>query len=241
VQYEDRITVSTPEGLDLELALAGLGSRFTSALIDLLIEAAIVGGLAVAVLRVASDAVAATVLSLAAFAVLFGYHVLWETLGSGRTPGKRVAGLRVVRTEGGPVRFRESAVRNIVRLVDLLPPVTYAVGAASILLTRRNQRLGDLAAGTLVVRSARRPSAPEPVAAAAPHGVERWDVSAVTVRELSTVRGFLERREGLASPARERLAADLAAALRPKVAGWSSDVPDERFLEGLAAAKLARG
>ena len=66
-------------------------------------------------------------------------------------------------------------------------------------------------------------------------------MSAVTVKELSTVRGFLERREGLAPPARERLAADLATRLRPKVAGWPADVPDERFLEGLAAAKLARG
>ena len=66
-------------------------------------------------------------------------------------------------------------------------------------------------------------------------------MSAVTVHELSTVRSFLARRDGLAYPARRRLAADLAGRLRPKVAGCPPEVPDERFLEGLAAAKLDRG
>jgi uncharacterized RDD family membrane protein YckC len=240
MQYEDRITISTPEGLDLELALAGLGSRFTSGLVDLLIEVAILAGLAVAVTSVASEAVAAAVVALGAFAVVFGYHVLWETLGSGRTPGKRLAGLRVVGSGGGPVRFRESAVRNIVRLVDLMPPITYFVGAVSILVTSRNQRLGDLAAGTLVVRAVRRPAGAPPVTARSFEGLERWDVSAVTTSELTTVRRFLDRRESLSPQARQRLATDLAARLRPKVAGSPPEASDEHFLEGLATAKLER-
>src|SRR5206468_11279553 len=96
-------------------------------------------------------------LFVAGFLVYFGYDVAFETLASGRTPGKRAAGLRVVRLGGEPVGFVASAVRNLGRLVDMQPGLLYAVGAATILFSRHNQRLGDLAAGTLVVRERRAP------------------------------------------------------------------------------------
>lgn len=243
MEYEDTLTVTTPEGLELELALAGVGSRFASALIDFLLELAAFAAVALLLLRFASEAVAVAIGSLALFAVVFGYHVLFETLASGRSPGKRALGLRVVSLGGAPVRFKDSAIRNIVRLIDLLPPVTYGLGAAVILLTRRNQRLGDLAAGTIVVRVRRgdrrgtRPQATE----ALPEGLERWDVSGVTSEELVAVRRFLERRAAIDAAARSRLAAELAARLRPKVTGAADNGADERFLEGLAAAKVRRG
>ena len=245
MEYEDTLTVTTPEGLEVELALAGVGSRFASALIDFLLELVAFAAVGFLLVRFASEAVAVAIGSLAFFAVVFGYHVLFETLASGRSPGKRALGLRVVRLGGAPVRFKDSAIRNIVRLVDLLPPVTYGLGAAVILLTRRNQRLGDLAAGTIVVRVRVRPGArrgaarPEAVEAP-PEGIERWDVSGVTAAELVAVRRFLERRAAIDAAARARLAGELAARLRPKVAGASDNGGDERFLEGVAAAKAAR-
>ncbi|MEJ7716782.1 MAG: AAA family ATPase [Thermoleophilaceae bacterium] len=165
VEYEDVITVPTPEGVELELTLAGVGSRFASAIVDVLLEGVILLGLLAALSQVlslsglgeqSSTAIIAAVGSLAAFLVIFGYHVLFETLASGRTPGKRLMGLRVARVGGNPVRFRESAVRNLVRLVDIVPPPLYGVGAVAILAGRRNQRLGDVAAGTLVVRERQR-------------------------------------------------------------------------------------
>ena len=244
MEYEDTLTVTTPEGLEVELALAGVGSRFASALIDFLLELVAFAAVALLLARFASEAVAVAIGSLAFFAVIFGYHVLFETLASGRSPGKRALGLRVVRLGGAPVRFKDSGVRNIVRLVDLLPPVTYGVGAAVILVTRRNQRLGDLAAGTIVVRERRggRRGAARPEAVEAlPEGVECWDVSAVTSEDLVAVRRFLERRTGIEAAARSRLAAELAARLRPKVAAAADNGADERFLEGVAAAKAARG
>lgn len=241
MQYEDRITIATPEGLDVELTLAGVGSRFFSAIVDVVIEGIVIAAALVAFFNLTSDAVAAAVSALITFSVIFGYHVLFETLASGRSPGKHVAGLRVVQVGGAPVRFKDSAIRNIVRLIDILPPITYMLGAVTILITKRNQRLGDLAAGTIVVRVApRRTAAPAGRPPPELPDVERWDVSAVTADELVAVRRFLDRREGLSGTARRDLATDLATRLRPKVAGAGAD-GDEGFLEGLSAAKAARG
>jgi hypothetical protein len=177
------------------------------------------------------------------FLVLFGYDVLFETLHSGRTPGKQLTGLRVVREGGAPVRFLTSAVRNLLRLVDILP-TAYLVGMISILATARNQRLGDLAAGTLVVRD-RGGGGPSfasksRVTTELPDDAAAWDLSSVTADEVATVRRFLDRRAQLLPDARARLAYDLSIRLRPKVSGPADDLHPEVFLEQLSAAKAAR-
>jgi hypothetical protein len=149
-----------------------------------------------------------------------------------------------VRLGGEPVGFLASAVRNLLRLIDMQPGVLYAVGAVTILFSRRNQRLGDLAAGTLVVRE-RRP----PLPAARPPVTDftvadryaAWDVSSVTSFELVTVRRFLDRRGQLDPAARGRLGWELAERLRPKVAGAPPGLHPEQFLEALAEAKASRG
>ncbi|MEW6477714.1 MAG: RDD family protein [Actinomycetota bacterium] len=243
--YDDRISIPTPEGVELELVLAGVGSRMVATLVDYLIKVVILFALWLIGGVFASEGAGGFVAAvgvLAAFLVLFGYDVAFETLASGRTPGKRAAGLRVVRLGGEPVGFMASAVRNLLRLIDM--QLLYAVGAACVLFTARNQRLGDLAAGTLVVRERQ---APRPaVRAAVPDfaAADRyaaWDVSGVTSFELVTVRRFLERRWQLDPAARGRLGWELAERLRPKVAGAPPDLHPEQFLEALAEAKAARG
>jgi uncharacterized RDD family membrane protein YckC len=247
VTYEDRISIPTPEGVELELVLAGLGSRLVATLVDLLIKGAVVIALWVIAASTGNDEAGGFVVAgllVATFLVWFGYDVAFETLASGRTPGKRAAGLRVVRLGGEPVGFLASAVRNLLRLVDGLPGI-YAVGAASVLLSRHNQRLGDLAAGTLVVRERRAPLPAPPSAAGSDFAVAdryaAWDVSGITSFELVTIRRFLERRAQLDPAARGRLGHELAERLRPKVAGAPPGLHPEEFLEALAEAKAARG
>lgn len=272
MSYEDRISIATPEGVDLELTLAGLGSRSVARLVDQAIQLAVLVAVSVLATLAGSgsgsqsgggegplggtgDGGAALALAVAVvvvFLVQFGYDVAFEVLASGRTPGKRWSGLRVVRVDGAPVGFVTSAVRNLLRLVDALPGI-YTVGMVAVFATRRNQRLGDMAAGTVVVRERRGPrkaaasfaatttgARPSPPGGAAPLERAAWDVSAVTTEELATVRRFLDRRRGLTPEARARLAGDLAARLRPKVVGPPAGGDAEAFLEEVAAAKAAR-
>jgi uncharacterized RDD family membrane protein YckC len=237
VQYEDRLTIATPEGVELELTLAGLGSRFVAGIADQVLKLLLIGLLAL--LLLGAEDVGAAVFVPAVALVLFGYDVLFELLWRGRTPGKRWAGLRVVRGGGAPVDARSSAVRNLLRLVDGWPLV-YLPTIVSILVTRRNQRLGDLAADTVVVRERHVAVAQgPPPAAGAGVPAPAWDVSAVGPEDLAALRGFLARRGDLDPAARDRVARGLDAALRPKVGGADEPHP-ERFLEGVAAAKLSR-
>jgi uncharacterized RDD family membrane protein YckC len=241
MEHDDSLRIPTPEGVELELALAGVGSRFIAAGMDLAVQsaAAVIGALAI--LALVDDGVAVALLSTGGFLIFFCYDVAFEVLAHGRTPGKRWNGLRVTRERGEPVTFLTSAIRNIMRLVDILP-VFYGVGMLVIFITRRNQRLGDLAAGTVVVRERRGglrggpDHEPLPAPAAAPLG---WDTSAVTPRDAALVREFLERRHTLTADARRRIGEDLAARLRAKTAG-APPLASEAFLEALLAAREAR-
>lgn len=240
MEYEDTVAIATPEGVELELALAGLGSRSVAGSVDLLLKFVLIGAAAVALLGFSGGGgLGAAVFTAASFAIYFGYDIAFEVLGGGRTPGKRANGLRVVGENGDPVGLRRSVTRNLLRLIDG-PGTLYALGSIVILLTARSQRLGDLAAGTLVVRERR---AADRVAAAAPTltaPAGAFDVSAITSNELFTVRRFLERRIDLDDRARAGLAAQLAERLRPKVVGAPAADP-ESFLEWLASAKASRG
>lgn len=241
MEYEDQVTISTPEGVDLRLTLAGVGSRFASALVDLAIQTALLLALLVVFAIGGFGGVAGVaVYTLLGFLIFAGYDILFEVYSAGRTPGKRWNGLRVVQTDGRPVGFATSSVRNVLRLIDF-QPFAYLVGIVAVLVTRRNQRLGDLAAGTLVVRE-RRAIAPrltpprEPLAAEA----AAWDVSAVTREEVAAIRLFLQRRDDLDAGVRADRARELAAAIRPKVVGVPDHLGSEAFLTLLVAAKQRR-
>jgi uncharacterized RDD family membrane protein YckC len=247
VFYEDRISVATPEGVTLEVTLAGVGSRFVAGVIDQLLRWSVLLAL-VTLLAILEDGIGnglsgagVVAIIVGLFLVQFGYDVLFETLASGRTPGKRWTGLRVVKKGGTPVGFLASALRNILRIVDSLPGF-YLVGILSVMFTANNQRLGDLAAGTIVVRERRQSTAlPGPTSTEAPADSALYDVSAVSAEELATVRRFLDRRATLTPEARDRLALDMATRLGPKVVGPARHWEPEAFLEYLVAAKAARG
>ena len=241
------MTIETPEGVSVTVPLAGVGSRFVAAAIDFVIQATLVICAAVVFLGFGvGGGAGGGLFAIAVFVVFFVYDVAFEVLSGGRTPGKRWTGLRVVRAGGEPVGLVTSAIRNLLRPVDFLPSA-YLVGIVSILATKRNQRLGDLAAGTVVARAPRRKAArgpaPEPERAAPeplPSALAAWDVSAVSASEIATVRSFLERRSSLDWGARADLARTMAERLRPRVGGISDPLADEEFLEQLARVKGAR-
>lgn len=235
MEYEDRRTIATPEGVQLALPLAGIGTRFLATLIDLLIG---VGSMVTVVFftAVLAGGVAASIVAAAAgLAVIVVYNVLFEVAGGGRTIGHRAAGLRVVTDSGAPVGLRASLIRNIIRIFELA--LSYMPALISILATKNNQRLGDLAAGTLVIREVKAPAYEAPKPNIPPAQYRSWDVTGLGETELTAVRTFLERRATLQPGARAALATDLAAKLRPLVPGVRPGLHDEQFLEYVAAAK----
>lgn len=235
---DDRLAIATPEGVELELTLAGLGSRAIAGGVDLAIKGLLIGLLALALLATGILGVALLVPIIVI--VLLGYDVAFETLAQGRTPGKRMTGLRVVREGGGPVDVTSSAIRNVLRLVDGLP-LSFAPTIVSIAVTSRNQRPGDLVAGTLVIRERLAGTSAERTDVGSGPAWEKvgWDVSAVDAQQMAMVRSFLARRDGLRPEARDRLAEQLAAGLRPRVGGADED-DAEIFLELLDSEKARR-
>ncbi len=159
MDFEDRHVTVTPEGISLDVVLAGLGSRFIAFTLDFTLQVLALVGFTIVVLVAFHGSSSTTdglveggAFSLFVLVDFIGYFVFCEMLFNGRTLGKRTAGLRVVRVSGQPVGFWSSLLRNVLRLIDMQLGFTYLVGSVLILATNRNQRLGDLIANTLVVR-----------------------------------------------------------------------------------------
>jgi uncharacterized RDD family membrane protein YckC len=156
VEIEDRYVTSTPEGVSLSLVLAGVGSRGAAYLIDIAIQLVAEVIILILLHAVVSGTTSAYVVlgiyAFLSFIILFGYFLIFEIFDSGRSPGKHALGIRVTRVDGSGVNFRASLVRNLMRVLYFIP-LFYLVDALLILTTKRNQRLGDLLAGTLVVRA----------------------------------------------------------------------------------------
>ena len=197
-----------------------MGSRILAYLIDMVVVVAgILAGLfAVALLGQASDVVVPDWVALTIVLVLLpawwlGYFIAFETLWRGRTLGKAALGLRVVTKEGAPVRFRHAAIRGLLGLVDFLVLGGF-LAVVFILFTRDNQRLGDLVAGTLVLRERSALAAPAPVSFTPPPGLEHYtatlDPSGVGNEEYQAVRTFLLRAPSLSPGPRSALALQLA-------------------------------
>jgi uncharacterized RDD family membrane protein YckC len=245
VHLDERVTIATPEGVEIEIVLAGLGSRFVARLLDTLVQAAVIFALGVVAVASAGsewDGVTVAIATVGTFAMFVAYDIVLEAVYGGRTLGKRALGIRVVGLDGEPVGFVQSAVRNLLRVADFLPAL-YVVGAASIVATRHDQRLGDLAAGTVVMRErfgGRRPTLVAPVTVPVAD-VQAWDVTAIGAEELAMVRHFLDRRLELPWPVRNYFANEIVGRLAPKVPGAPAGAHPEYVLEGIVVAKQSRG
>lgn len=222
------LDVATPERVALTLPVAGIGYRCLAWLVDAgllfffwLVAYFVFTLLVSDVLGVLQglSGLGQTLLGVGVFATQWLYWTLAEVFFHGQTAGKRALGIRVVRMDGSPVGLYESAVRNLCRLVDFLP-VAYAAGCICMLLTRQHRRLGDLLAGTLLVREERidldkYTAAPAPGAVPAVAGAPR----ALTAEEVELVLAFLARAPGLQPDVRLRLGTRLVE----RVGGLSGD------------------
>jgi len=159
---DEHITISTPEQVAFQYEVAGIGSRFVASLLDHLILGLAItliwcGAAAFGLSSFAADESGAvfylimSLIVLIVFLLFWGYFVIFETLWNGQTPGKRAGRLRVIRRSGQPVGAGEVMVRNLVRLIDLMPGF-YGIGLISMFIDKEARRLGDFAAGTIVIR-----------------------------------------------------------------------------------------
>ncbi len=245
----------TPENVELRFDVAGLGSRLAAALIDYTLIAimyvAIIVGASALIGRIApaprdtmpwlSSAAAAVAIAFAFFGWM-GYFLLFELLWGGQSPGKRVLGLRVVRWDGQPLGFTPALVRNVLRWIDQVA----LIGVFVMLVDASSRRLGDMAAGTLVVRE------PRALRRDAFATVSLPEVSQLRVQELSNagrigiaeytvIRDYFARAGGLRQPEAEALAARLAARLAQRLEVDPAAIDDPRtFLATVARAFEAR-
>ena len=212
--------VITPEAVVLELETAGIASRVFSGLIDAMVQAVIYLVLVLVVLLAisegggADDTTATAVAGALLFAVIFLYPLISEMVSRGRSLGKAALGLRVVTIEGAPIRFRHAAIRSMGGIVDKWLPPGGLVGAFFVLGTPSRQRIGDLLAGTLVIRDPNRTALPIGFWFSAPPVHEAYaatiDPTAFTVDQYTIVRAFLMRTRELSPAARYSVALDLA-------------------------------
>lgn len=252
----DRLTqtvdIETPELVVVSYTIAGLGSRVCAALIDLALTILAMIAVMVAVVLMSrrgiaearvgpapSDAWAVAVLFIMQFIILWGYYLLFEGFADGQTPGKRIMRIRAVRDGGYSVGFAASAVRNLMRIVDLQPAFSYLVGIASIAFTKSGKRLGDIVAGTLVVREALinqplRPRAPSTAGTAAPATARLTDA------EFQLLERWAQRRNSLEPERRRQLVEQVAGRLRHALPDSDASSDGAALMRLLASERQAR-
>ena len=235
----EKLTIDTPEQIALDYALAGVGSRCLALALDTLFQAALMVILILLVIGASAlqarvggtpDVWPLAVGLLLAFLVFYGYFAIFEMVWQGQTPGKRIVGLRVISATGHPLTAQAALLRNLVRIVDSLPGV-YAIGVLTMLITERSQRLGDLAAGSVVVHE--RPiDHQEPAVELG--NAPRIGASRLREAEFEVVATFLRRRADLEWEVRERAAGDIANRVR-RILELPQGGSDEELLERVAA------
>ena len=251
----EQLSIATPEQIDISFQKAGIGSRFYAALIDTLLLGLIlfvgyyVNRNFITELGDILGNWLGALGSIIVFVLFWGYYIVCEVTTNGQSFGKRALGLRVIKDGGYPIGFADSAVRNLVRVVDFLP-FFYGAGLLAMLITKDWQRLGDLAAGTLVVKTARTDlkltrvdskvaEAPAILISPQPFMYEDWiRPELVTETELGVIQEYLARRAMLPKSRRSELARTVANPLIERMGG-SGSVSYDKFLEEVYALKTS--
>lgn len=265
----DQLSIATPELVSIDFPLAGLGSRFVAIMLDYLLQGAVVTVLVILAAVLLSGSTGNTVAHAAGdaaptkwtiavlisipFLLEWGYFGLFEAFWNGQTPGKRIMKIRVIQQTGRPASLLESLGRNLVRFVDYLPAF-YIIGVISMFVTRRQQRLGDLIAGTLVVheRPIEKPvesigssrtfttnvfkpaqAAPAPRESTLPADA----IAKLTLADLHALEQYLARRLDVSLETRAALASRMSQSIVQKTNyAIPAGMNQEKFLEETAYA-----
>lgn len=231
--------ISTPEGVALSYELAGIGSRSLAALIDFLVMVAaiiaiLLGTLGLALIGGVFSNVALIFLLTCINVLFWGYYIFFETIWEGQSPGKRQLGLRVVKVSGTPITFLDSVVRNIVRIVDFLPSF-YGLGILVMFVSPLPRRLGDFAAGTIVVREEVAVSLKDLTRTTGSStrifpDESKWSMLSIGSEDERAVRSFMESAERIRPvEMRERRAREVAHTVAAVIGADEYD-PPEQFL-----------
>jgi uncharacterized RDD family membrane protein YckC len=247
---KETLRIQTPEHVGFRYVLAGLGTRSTAFLVDTVVRGLFILFIFLAVVLFARllpqfdptglfAAIPKTwffALGVLAYGVVdLGYFLIFEALWSGQTPGKRMQKLRVVKINGQPIGWLESSIRNILRAVDILLGF-YPLGLFVMFLSSRSQRIGDYAAGTVVIVERRRNVPMNKTCLPSTFQLNLPEleihISTLEPKQYQVIRSFLQRREAMGASHRREVARLLTRRLMQR---WgislSGDIPDEPFLE----------
>jgi uncharacterized RDD family membrane protein YckC len=259
---DEILTIETPEHVELQFALATIGNRFLACAIDHTIQAlALIGTIFISynvsegVRALSRGLIGDTregslwviaISILIGFVIIFGYFVIFETIWSGQTPGKRWLKLRVIQEDGRPIAFFAALTRNLIRGADIMPFPFYSIGIISVFSSARAKRLGDYVANTVVIkeRVAEAPSFDDvfdsevidtAMRRIAPPVDFHGDVRAITSSEILAVETFLRRRYDIPEHPRQWLAWRIAVPLLEKIRPYydPANFNYEGFLEEL--------
>lgn len=226
MRFFNRVTLQTPESVELEFTLAGIGNRAFALLIDYLVlgTVLIVVFIAWAIFSIQlldllgnlvgnSNQLGLWLLAfqlLVTFFIYVGYFVFFETLWQGQTPGKRYVKIRVIRDDGRPVMLQQSTLRALLRFID----DTFFIGVFFIVLSKREKRLGDWVAGTLVIQEERAVAKRLPVSKEAQPLADQLlveaDLSRMLPEDFAVIREYLQRRAAMIPEARVEVSRKLA-------------------------------
>ena len=228
ITSDETLIIETPERVPLHFALASLGNRFIACAIDHGLQIATLIGMVILFILISDVSDVGNrltnapkwvlaMLIILVFILMSGYFVFFEWIWNGQTPGKRWLKLRVIREDGRPISFFEAMVRNLLRNFDIMPSPFYSIGLISVFATERDQRVGDLVAGTVVVREreAEAPAFAEVFASPVSDAALRRsfkpvaftaDVNSLTEGEIQVVESFLRRRWDLKDYPRQWMA-----------------------------------
>jgi uncharacterized RDD family membrane protein YckC len=255
MRFFNRITLQTPESVELEFILAGIGNRAYALLIDYIVLGLILLGFLITSIIVSTqllnlvenivgsngrlDQWLLAIRLLTNFFIYVGYFVFFEALWQGQTPGKRYTKIRVIRDDGRPIGIQQSTLRALLRPVDDI----FFLGVFLIALSPREKRLGDWVAGTLVIQEEQAISGvnfpiSDEAQSLATHLQKEADLSRLLPEDFAVIREYLQRRKAMTSEARVELSRDLARQFKEVIAleKVPSGVTANLFLEAVYLA-----